>query len=60
MSKFRYVIKAYTPVVQEEPDHEYETFKDALEDMVELEALQPQNMYFITKTLVEDVDQVAA
>ena len=52
-----YIIKAFIPVDVEEP-FIYKTKQSALEDMVELESLQPENRYELHK--VEDTDQVAA
>ena len=46
----KYFIQAYIPTV--EPDEDtttYDSIAEALEDLVELEAMQPENKYEITE-----------
>ena len=48
-TKIGYIIKVYTPVEPEEEPFVYTSHREVLEDLVELEALQPENLYMILK-----------
>ena len=48
-TKIGYIIKVYTPVEPEEEPFVYTSHREVLEDLVELEALQPGNFYTVLK-----------